>query len=40
MVPVDAVDTFDSDMHNGDLMNVMALFMMMRNGIEVVSKII
>lgn len=40
VVPVDAVDTFDSDLHNGDVMNVMALFMMMGNGVEVVSKIV
>jgi len=40
VVPVNAVDTFDLGLHNGDLMNAMALFMMMGNGVELVSGIV
>ncbi|HOQ37881.1 MAG TPA: isochorismatase family cysteine hydrolase [Acetivibrio sp.] len=39
IVPLDAVDTFDLGQHYGDLMNVMAVFNMMGNGIEVVRGI-
>lgn len=39
IVPVNAVDTYDLGAHNGDLMNVMALYNMIVNGVEVVSKI-
>jgi nicotinamidase-related amidase len=39
IVPVDLVDTYDLGMHNAELMNVMALFNMMVNGVEVVKKI-
>ncbi len=35
IVPINQVDTYDLDLHNGDLMNVMALYNMMINGIEV-----
>lgn len=36
IVPVNAVDTYDYDLHNSDLVNVMALYNMVINGIEVV----
>ena len=39
IVPVNTVETYDLGVHNGDLMNVMALYNMMINGIEVVEKI-
>jgi len=35
IVPINAVETYDFGLHNGDLMNVMALYNMMINGIEV-----
>ncbi len=38
IVPVNTVDTYDLGLHNGDLMNVMALYNMMINGIEVVRE--
>ncbi len=37
IVPVDAVETYDFGTHNGDMMNAMALYNMMINGIEVVA---
>lgn len=37
IVPANAVDTYDLGLHNGDLMNVMALYNMMMNGVEVVK---
>ncbi len=37
IVPINTVDTYDLDLHNGDMMNVMALYNMMINGIEVVQ---
>jgi hypothetical protein len=37
IVPADAVETYDFGTHNGDLMNAMALYNMMINGIEVVA---
>lgn len=40
IVPVNAVDTFDGGLHHGDLMHVMALFMMSGNGVEIVSRIV
>ncbi len=39
IVPVNAVDTYDLGAHNGDLVNVMALYNMIINGIEVVKDI-
>lgn len=39
IVPMNAVDTFDSDSHDADLMDVFALYNMRLNGIEVVEKI-
>lgn len=37
IVPVNAVETYDFGQHDGALMNIMALYTMMINGIEVVS---
>lgn len=37
IVPVNTVETYDLGMHNGDLMNIMALYSMTVNGIEVVA---
>jgi nicotinamidase-related amidase len=39
IVPQNVVETYDFDLHNGDLMNVMALYNMITNGIEVVKAI-
>jgi nicotinamidase-related amidase len=39
IVPENIVDTFDYDIHNGDLMHVIALYNMLSNGIEVISKL-
>lgn len=39
IVPVNAVDTYDLGVHNGDLVNVMALYNMIINGVEVVKEI-
>ncbi len=39
IVPINAVETYDSEIHNGDLMNIMALYNMIINGIEVVKNI-
>jgi hypothetical protein len=33
------VETYDLGTHNGDLMNVMALYNMLGNGIEVVTEL-
>lgn len=40
IIPLDSVETFDLDSHNGDLMNVFSIFTMQSNGAEIVSKII
>ncbi len=37
ILPVNTVETYDLGIHNGDLMNVMALYNMIVNGIEVVA---
>jgi nicotinamidase-related amidase len=37
IVPVNAVETYDLGMHNGDLMQVAALYSMTINGIEIVG---
>lgn len=37
IVPVNCVETYDFGMHNGSLMNVMALYSMMTNGVELVE---
>lgn len=39
IVPVNAVETYDLGLHEGDLMNVMALYNMLGNGIEVVKNV-
>lgn len=39
IVPVNVVETYDLASHYGDLMNVIALYNMMGNGVEVVNKI-
>lgn len=36
IVPIDGVETFDSEEHNGDFMNLNSLFIMKNNGIEIV----
>lgn len=40
IVPVNAVDTYDLGIHNGDLTNIMALYNMHINGIEIVAALI
>ncbi len=37
IVPINVVETYDLGIHNGDLMNVMALYNMIINGVEVVQ---
>ena len=39
IVPVNAVDTYDLDVHNGDLLNIVSLYSMMVNGVEIVKEI-
>lgn len=39
IVPINAVETYNLGLHNADLMNVMALFNMISNGIEIISEI-
>lgn len=39
IVPINAVETYDFDMHNGDLMQIMSLYTMLLNGIEIVKEI-
>ncbi len=39
IAPINAVETYDFSLHNGDLMNVMALYNMIINGIEVIASI-
>ena len=39
IVPIDAVETFDFETHDGDLMKVISLWEMKSNGIEVVDTI-
>ncbi|MCG8484097.1 MAG: cysteine hydrolase [Clostridia bacterium] len=38
IVPMNMVETYDFGVHNGDLVNTMALYNMMINGVEVVKK--
>ncbi|PNT94261.1 cysteine hydrolase family protein [Clostridium thermosuccinogenes] len=40
IVPVNAVETYDLGVHDADLVNVMALYNMMINGVEVVKSIV
>ena len=39
IVPIDAVDTYDLGVHDGELTNVMALYNMIINGVEVVRTV-
>ncbi|BES64701.1 cysteine hydrolase [Gottschalkiaceae bacterium SANA] len=39
VIPMDLVDTFHLGIHHGDLMNIMSLYQMMSNGIELVKEI-
>jgi len=39
IIPINAVETFDSGPHDGELMNLMALYNMIINGIEVVAEV-
>lgn len=39
IVPIDAVETYDLGMHDGELTNIMALYNMIINGVEVVSTV-
>ncbi len=39
IVPINAVDTFDLGLHDGDLLNAVTLFSMEGNGVELVSGI-
>ena len=40
IVPINAVDTYDLGIHNGDLTNLMALYNMHINGIEIIAALI
>lgn len=39
IVPVNAVDTFDADFHNGDLLNAVSLYIMWSGGVEVIGNL-
>lgn len=39
IVPINTVETYDLGLHNGDLLNVMALYNMITNGIEIVQSV-
>lgn len=39
IVPINAVETYDFAMHNGDLMHIVALYSMMGNAVELVTSI-
>lgn len=39
IVPINAVETYDLGLHNGDLVNVMALYNMTINGVEIVRNV-
>jgi nicotinamidase-related amidase len=40
IVPINTVDTYDLGVHDADLMNVMALYNMWMNGVEIVAEVI
>lgn len=40
IVPIDAVDTYDSDLHNAEFINAVSIYDMMQNGVEVVKNIV
>jgi nicotinamidase-related amidase len=39
IVPLNTIETYDLGIHNGDLMNVMSLYKMLENGIELITRI-
>ena len=39
IVPINTVETYDLGLHHGDLMNIMALYNMIVNGVEVVAEV-
>lgn len=39
IVPINCVETYDYELHNGDLMNLMGLYMMLLNGVEVIKEL-
>jgi nicotinamidase-related amidase len=39
IVPINVIDTYDQGLHNADLMNVIAIYNMSCNGVEVVKQI-
>jgi nicotinamidase-related amidase len=39
IVPINAVETYDFELHNGNLMQVMSLYTMLLNGIEIVKDV-
>lgn len=40
IIPLNAVDTYDSDSHNADLMNIFAIYNLKLNGSKIVKRII
>lgn len=40
VIPINCVETFSNDFHNGDFMNLVSLFKMKSNGINIVKKIV
>lgn len=39
IVPINAAQTYDFELHNGNLMQIMSLYMMLLNGIEIVKEV-
>lgn len=40
IVPINAIETYDSDLHNADFVNVISIYDMMQSGVEVVKNIV
>ncbi|MBF0298899.1 MAG: cysteine hydrolase [Oligoflexia bacterium] len=40
IVPLNAIDTYDFGLHNRDLMNILALYNMQKNGVEIVTRLL
>ena len=40
IVPIDAVETYDSDLHNAEFINAISIYDMMQSGVEVVKNIV
>jgi nicotinamidase-related amidase len=40
IVPINALETYDYDLHQGDLMHTMGLYMMKQNGVRIVKAIV